>query len=422
MASSFGQAKITFGHVRAFMAERIAAEPRRWRIQDSQNIAQIADAQTGIVLKCIGSDPRRAHGLAPSLTLCDEPAQWPPTTADAMIAALRTASGKIAGARIVLLGTRAAMPDHFFERALQGGADFALNYAAARDDDPFAVATWRRANPGLSSNPTLGRAIRRAAAKARRDPELLASFRALRLNLGVPDTVASVLIDADTWRRCESSAAAAGPYVLGIDLGATAAMSAFAAYWPQTGRLACFAVFPASPSLEERGTQDGVGSLYRKMHDQRDLLIAGKFTSDVKQALEIALSFWGRPVALAADRWREGDLREALSAVGFPQTDLELRGMGFRDGAEDVRLFRAACADGDVHSDRSLLLRSALSEARTQVDAAGNAKLSKSTQGGRRLRARDDAAAAAILAVASGSRLKATLTRPRRRMRHALGR
>ena len=53
---------------------------------------------------------------------------------------------------------------------------------------------------------------------------------------------------------------------------------------------------------------------------------------------------------------------------------------------------------------RSLLLRAALAEARVTTDAAGNAKLSKGAQGGRRLRARDDSAAAAVLAVAEGFR------------------
>ena len=66
----------------------------------------------------------------------------------------------------------------------------------------------------------------------------------------------------------------------------------------------------------------------------------------------------------------------------------------------------------------SLLLRSAMSEARTISDPAGNAKLSKGAQGGRRLRARDDAAAAAVLAVAAGVRQPAK-TKPRWRYRGA---
>ena len=83
----------------------------------------------------------------------------------------------------------------------------------------------------------------------------------------------------------------------------------------------------------------------------------------------------------------------------MPLARLEVRGMGFKDGAEDVRGFRRACLEGDVMPVESLILASAMAAARVVLDPAGNSKLSKNTQGGRRLKARDDAAAAAILAV-----------------------
>ena len=86
--------------------------------------------------------------------------------------------------------------------------------------------------------------------------------------------------------------------------------------------------------------------------------------------------------------------------------------MGYRDGGEDVRLFRAAVTGDKVAPERSLLLRAALTEARTVTDPAGNAKLAKGSQAGRRRRARDDAAAAAILAVAEGRRRATRATRP----------
>ena len=83
---------------------------------------------------------------------------------------------------------------------------------------------------------------------------------------------------------------------------------------------------------------------------------------------------------------------------------LVLRGQGYKDGGEDVRDFRRAFLSGDVTPVPSLLLTAAVSEARTIGDPAGNHKLAKSTQGGRRASARDDAAAAAILAVSLGAR------------------
>ena len=112
----------------------------------------------------------------------------------------------------------------------------------------------------------------------------------------------------------------------------------------------------------------------------------------------------GPPAAIAADRWRDAEAYDALNAAGVPGARVELRGQGFKDGAEDVRAFRRACLQGTVVPVVSLLLRSAIAEARVAMDPAGNAKLAKNAEGGRRLRARDDAAAAAILAVSLGTR------------------
>ena len=190
--------------------------------------------------------------------------------------------------------------------------------------------------------------------------------------------------------------------VWGVDLGTSAAQSAIAAYWPESGRLECFAAFPCEPSLAERGLRDGVGNLYSECHKSGDLLQLGQRATDVAALLDEALNRYGKPSLVVADRWREAELRDALDAAGVPIASLILRGMGFKDGAEDVRAFRRGMADGKVTPLPSLLLRSAMSEARTVSDPAGNSKLSKGSQGGRRLRARDDAAAAAILAVSAG--------------------
>ena len=85
--------------------------------------------------------------------------------------------------------------------------------------------------------------------------------------------------------------------------------------------------------------------------------------------------------------------------------------MGFKDGGADVRDFRRAMVEGRVRPVPSLLLAAAAAEARTVADPAGNAKLAKAAQGGRRRRAKDDAIAAAILAVAVGVRQPALAAR-----------
>ena len=54
----------------------------------------------------------------------------------------------------------------------------------------------------------------------------------------------------------------------------------------------------------------------------------------------------------------------------------------------------------------SRLMRKSLADARIVTDPAGNSKLAKRGEGGRRGAAKDDAVAAAILAVASGDRAR----------------
>ena len=247
------------------------------------------------------------------------------------------------------------------------------------------------------------------------------SFRALRLNQGVADTVVAVLVDADTWRGAQALPepdTLANEYVLGLDLGQNAAMSAGACY-RRDGTLEAVACFPELPSLGERGLADGVGDLYRRMAERGELFQAGRRVSDLPALLRECLERWGRPVAIACDRWRLAELKQHLEAVQFPLTDLVERGQGFKDGGQDVRDFRAAVLGDHVRPSRSLLLTAAMSEARVTGDPSGNWKLSKHVQGGRRANARDDSAAAAIIAVAVGYR-RWSAAPPRRRLRHAL--
>ena len=427
IASSFDQGLVNFRHMLHFMQpsfEQHGTGPRgRFRIQDSANRATITDRETGAIVRVLGSDPRRLHGAAPKLLLYDEVAQWPPERVELMLAALKTSRGKIPDSRALWLGTRPAMPDHPFQRALEGhGVGFSLCYAAKPNDPPFQKRTWLKSNPGLDHLPDLEAVIRAEAEDAKRDESAMQSFRALRLNQGVSDTTVSVLVDADTWRGAEAlpeQDGRANEYVLGLDLGQNAAMSAGAAYF-RDGTLEAVACFPELPSLAARGLSDCVSALYCQMAERGELFQAGRRVSDIPALLRECLERWGRPVAIVCDRWRLAELKQHLEAVSFPLAKLVERGQGFRDGGQDVRDFRAAVLGDHVRPSQSLLLRAAMSEARVTGDPSGNWKLAKHVQGGRRANARDDACAAAIVAVAAGyRRWTAKPKRPRWRYRGA---
>ena len=406
IASSFDQAKIAFEHVLAFLQKDIDTHRRDWLVTSTGNRAEATHKPTGVKFKARGSDPRRAHGLAPTLVLLDEPAQWPANTSAQMLAAVTTSLGKIEGARICALGTRPMDKEHWFQKWLDGAADHAAQYAAADDDPVFAKKTMRKANPSLGYNPTLAASIAAAAKRAGLDTSALQSYKALQLNLGTSDTVRQMVLDPEVWVSCESEEPMRqGPCVWGVDLGTSASMSAIAGYWPLTGWLQVIAAFPSDPDLAQRGNTDGVGNLYERMAERGELIMTGGLTVDVRQLLDFAFEYLGHPVAVVSDKWRQSELTDSLNKSGLPGGELVIRRAGGpRDGGEDLRRFRRCALEGLIRTPRSLLMRSAIAGAVGVGDNAANVKLARSTEGQRRSHHRDDAIAASILAVAEGDR------------------
>ena len=404
VASSFLQSRIIFEDVLSYARGlgHDLADRELWRRQDSQNVATLEYVKTGARVRCIGSDPKRAHGLRPFLVLADEGGMWEAGKADQMISALRTGLGKTPGSRLIALGTLPADGQHWFSQMLRDAAYHQL-HQAPRDAPLYRATTWAKANPSMRYLPSLKAQIKAEAEAARRDGVQLQSFKSLRLNMGLADVVSGVLLEASVWQSIEGEAERDGEYVLGLDLGGSTAQSAAAAYWPESGRLEGFAVFPEHPNLATRSTNDGSGSLYSECYRRGELLLAGDQVSDVRELLTEALERWGTPAGVAADRFKKAELIGHLNALDF-DVDVVLRGMGFRDGAEDVRGFQLAALDGHLTPVKSLLLRASMSEARLVGDVAGNWKLAKGSEGGRRSRAKDDVVAAAILAVAVGRR------------------
>lgn len=410
VASSYAQAKVIFRYVVSMVREagHDPADRKAWRFRDYSNTALLRNMATGQAVRALGCDPKRAHGRVYGLALLDEPAQWARGTRDAMLSAIDTGAGKVEGSKIVALGTRPAGGDHWFAEWLAGGADFVQCHAARPDDPPYQLRTIRRANPSFNYLPALRADVLRQRDRAKRDETARARYLALALNLGVSDVAESLLIGPDAWARVEADAlpGRAGPYVLGLDLGGSGAMTAGAAFWPVTGRLEALAVVGGIPDLRERGRRDNVAGLYVSMAKAGELVVQpGRRVPDYGDFVSDALARWGVPSVIVCDRYKEPELRDGLDAGRMPPgRPVVVRGQGWKDGSEDVRRFRRAVMEARVAAGRSLLIRAAMAEARTVGDVAGNWKLAKGTQGGRRALARDDVAAAVILAVAEADR------------------
>ena len=408
VASSFAQARIIFEAVKTSL--ELLGEDGEFRIRDQQNLADIQHKETKARLRVAGSDNRRAHGWRFNLAIVDEPAQHGPR-GESLAAAIRTALGKRKDARVLYIGTRPSSDAHFFARLLaeDDKSVFSLTYAADDEADPFAVATWRRANPAMRYGMPAIDVLRAEARMAKRDPAELATFRSLRLNQGTSEVESQHLIDSLVWRSIETEELPPreGPMSLGIDLGGTAAFCAAAAWWPKTGRLEGFVSCGTSPPLPERALADGVSGIYEQMRDRNELVQLGNRVVPVGAFLQEAVNRFGRPQAISADRWRAGELEDGVKDVGLNLPEPSWRGQGWRDGAIDVRAFRSAVLENKVAAPVSMAMRAALSEAKTIQDSSSNEKLAKSGEGQHRRRGRDDLAAAIVLAVAEGTRREA---------------
>ena len=256
VAASFGQARIAFEHILAFMGPK-ALDRKLYRVQDSSMKASITNLKTGSAIKCISSNPKSAHGLAPLFVIADEGAQWLRQTSESMRAALRTASGKIPNSKFIALGTLSSDSEHWFNKMFgpNGTADYALSFSNPKTDDIplFDYQTQLNANPSMPYLPSLEKAIVKEAEDAQKDASLLASYKGYRLNMGVSDIVRQQLLSSETWKECEIDIGEKkGPCVWGIDLGDGAAMSSISCLYVESGTLFSLAAFPNDPNLEVR--------------------------------------------------------------------------------------------------------------------------------------------------------------------------
>ena len=412
VAASFQQACIAFDHARAFLQPTIDADPDRWRVLRSEQVALIQDRATGAELRAREATPGTLHGAAPVLIVADEPAQWAPTRSARTYSALRSRLGKIPGARLLAIGTRSDDPGHWFSGLLRRAG---VTYAALPDSDYRDREEWHRANPSLEHMPALLAVYEREALEAEADPSLLPAFRGLRLNMGTADTATERLVALGDWILVAPSGEIldpperAGPVVIGFDAGGSSSMTAAVACWPETGRVEALAGFPADPDLSERGRVDGVTDLYERMEARGELRTypgrvtpVGRFLVDVADYLGDA-----EVVGFAADRYRQAELVDALQDAGL-HWPCQWRGQGAGEhGQFDCRAVQTWVKRGDllvVHG--ALLLTAAVTQSRVRYDANANPSIDRS-----RARSRIDALQAGLLCIGLAERYRAAQRR-----------
>ena len=378
---------------------------------------EFADNGGGLA-RVIAADGKSILGGAPTLAIMDERAAWEREKGDSLENAILSGLGKRDG-RALIISTSAPDDANTFSRWLDDPppGTYVQEHRPAFGLPADDLDSLLIANPGATEG--IGAApewlVSQAQRAIARGGSALSSFRNLNRNERVSTEDRSVLVTVDEWMGAEVSPddlpERKGPCILGVDLGGSRSMSAAAFYWPETGRLEALGTFPATPSLADRGASDGVSDRYCQMQERGELSVMGEATVPPGPWLaQIVRHLDGiTPDCVVGDRFRHAEFTEALQAAGLARVPFIWRGFGWKDGSEDIERFRRALFDGEVKVAPSMLLRFAFSDAITLVDPAGNHKLAKARSLGR-----IDAAAATVLAVAQGARMKAAPARKAR--------
>lgn len=405
LAASLEQARIVWRFARASLGEDA------YRYLDSANKGGITHLATRTRLRVISSNARTAMGLVGTpWVIADEPGAWETRGGELMQDALRTARGKPGSPmRVVYLGTVAPSRAGWWPDLIAGGSRGSTHVTCLQGDRE----TWdrwptiRRSNPLTAISADFRATLLEERDEARRDSRLKAQFLSYRLNLPTEDESRSVL-SVDDWKRTcvREVPERAGRPIVGVDLGGGRSWSAAVALW-RSGRCEALAVAPGLPGLEAQEKRDRVPSgTYRALAEGGALRVAeGLRVQPPAELVRAVWSAWGRPDVLVCDRYRLGELQDAVQG----RCPIVARVPGWKTGAEDVRALRSIAADGplSVAPGSRDLLAASLAVALVTEDGMGNTRIAKR---GSNSEARDDVAAALVLA--AGARSRAPAPRP----------
>jgi phage terminase large subunit-like protein len=216
----------------------------RKRVEPLKEVVRVPSS--GGILRVLSRVAETAHGLNVSGAVVDEVHTL--RLRRALVEAIETGTGARDQPLIIFITTADEAEEgtiydekHTYTRNMANGivtdpSYYGVVWAAEAKDDPFAEATWRKANPGLGKSPTLAY-MRDQANKAQATPSRLPAFLRLSLNLRTREQVR--WLDLKKWDALDDEverAALRGRRAWGgLDLSAVSDFTAWAV-WVESNR------------------------------------------------------------------------------------------------------------------------------------------------------------------------------------------
>src|SRR5262245_27320802 len=360
------------------------------RVIIREHAKTLEDATTRSTYAALSSDHRKAHGLGPSVAICDELAQW---RGRELYDNLITGTGSHHEPLIVCISTMSPDPNSVMSELVRYGQQVnagdiidptfhATIYAAGENDDPWDEANWFRCNPALGDFRSLDE-MRVAADQAKRLPAREPAFRLLYLNQ--PIDSAAHFINAPDWLACTAEIDVAALYgercILGLDLSSTTDLTALAAYFPAGGELLMWFWYPQDQLIEAERRDNVPYTLWARqglLETCPGRAIDKGFI--VRRLAELVADF--KVEACAYDRWGVHELRKIITDEGVT-INLQEWGQGWKDSSPAVAAIETAVLQKQLRHQGHPIMRWNIGNAVTMTDPAGGRKLAKDRSIGR---------------------------------------
>jgi len=354
-------------------------------------------------LEPLGADRDSTDGLNPQVVIIDEAHAMKDR---GMIDVMETATGARRQPLVFWITTAGSDPvtpcgdQHHYacqilDEVLVDETLFAFIAHAEDSDDPFAEATWRKANPnyGVSVRPDDLKAL---ATKAQALSAAEGAFKQKRLNLWV--NALAPWLSLDGWRRGQTTWAAetlAGqPCWLGVDMSSKIDLTAIAACFPphEERRAWRFLIWCLTPddTLAERARRDRAPYQLWKQAGYLATNPGNRIDQDEVRLIVRAAGAQFDVQLVGVDPWNAGNLEKDLGDDGFQVVEVP---QTLQQMSAPSKEFEADVLDGLVDAGDNPLMTWAVSNVVVQRDNKDNIYPVK-----KRSRGRIDPVIAALIA------------------------
>lgn len=269
-------------------------------------------------------------------------------------------------------------------RVLRNPRQYGVVFSASEDDDPHAIATWRRANPGFGVAPTR-ESLEEASGNAKQSPVNFARFQRLHLGIRTRQTTRYIMLgewDRNAGMVREDQLAGRVAYG-GLDLGATSDLTSVCWLFPSHDAGGGFdalwrfwAPEDRLPDLDKRTA--GAASVWRRQGLLR--ATSGNVTDyEVVRAQIMSDLSSFRVVELAYDPWNATDLVNRLVAEGAPMVQVR---QGYVSMSPPLKEIKRLLAEGTLEAPKlrhggNPVVRWMVDNLAVAIDPSGNVKPDK---------------------------------------------